>query len=191
MHPKSPKPLTLMALTAAAWMAPSFVAPSSQAMAQPAPVASRPHLIPQALRIEHKETLEQVSLLAKRKGPVGTEAGKVLVLLKQHMAREETFILPPLTLLPLLADGKVTPDMAWALPMTERLRADREEIFEEHTRITDALNGLIVAALRAHDNDAKEFAETAAADSLTDLEIFQPTLLLIGDILRSKLPAGH
>jgi len=39
--------------------------------------------------------------------------------------------------------------------------------------------------------DTKEFAESAAADSLSDIEILEPTLLIIGDILRSKLPAGH
>ena len=48
--------------------------------------------------------------------------------------------MPPLTLLPNLADGKVTPDMAWALAMTDRVKAERDQIFEEHTRMTDALN---------------------------------------------------
>ncbi|MDR3534477.1 MAG: hypothetical protein P4L90_28430 [Rhodopila sp.] len=160
-------------------------------MAQPAQTAAPQHLIPQSLQIEQKETLEQISMLARRKGPVGVAAGKALVLFKKHIAREQEFILPPLTLLPLLAEGKVTPDMAWALPMTDRVKAEREQIFDEHTEITEALNQLVVAAAVAHDNDAKEFAESAAAESLNDLEILQPTLLLIGDILHSKLPAGH
>jgi hypothetical protein len=189
MRPRSPTLLTLMAFTAAAWVAPSLVAPASQAMAQPADAPTRP--IPQSLRIAHKETLEQLSALVRKKGPVGAAAGRALVVFKRHMAREEEFILPPLTLLPRLADGKVTPDMAWALPMTDRVRAEREEIFEEHTKVTDALNELIVVATRANDRDAKEFAESAAADSLSDLEILEPTLLIIGDILRSKLPAAH
>jgi hypothetical protein len=115
----------------------------------------------------------------------------VLVLYKKHAAREEEFIFPPLTLLPLLADGKVTPDMAWAIPMTDRVRAEREDIFVEHTRLTDALNLLVVAAARAHDSEARAFAEAMATDSLNDLEILQPMLLLIGDILHSKLPAAH
>jgi hypothetical protein len=188
VHPRSPTLLTLMALTAAAWVAPSLIA-SSAAMAQPTPAEIHP--IPQSLRIAHKETLEQLTILARKKGPVGIEANRALVVFKRHIAREQEFILPPLTLLPLLADGKVTPDMAWALPMTDRVRAEREAIFDEHTKVTDALNALVVAATRAHDNDAKEFAESAAADSLNDMEILEPTLLLIGDILRNKLPAGH
>jgi hypothetical protein len=189
MHLRSSTLLTLLAFTAAAWMAPCLVTTGSAAMAQPAPAATR--LIPQSLQISHKETLEQLTLLTRKKGPVGVAANKALVVFRRHIAREQEFILPPLTLLPLLAEGKVTPEMAWALPMTDRVRAEREQIFEEHTKITDALNELIVAATRANDRDAKEFAETAAADSLGDMEILEPTLLIIGDILHSKLPAAH
>jgi hypothetical protein len=189
VHSRSPTVLTLMALTAAAWLAPALVIPGSGAVAQPSPATA--HLIPQSLQIGHKETLEQLTLLARKKGPVGVAATKALVVFKRHIAREQEFILPPLTLLPRLAEGKVTPDMAWALPMTDRVRAEQEAIFEEHTKVTDALNELIVAATRANDKDAKEFAETAAADSLSDMEILEPTLLLIGDILHSKLPAGR
>jgi hypothetical protein len=188
MRPSSSKLLSLMALAAAAWMA-----SSGGVMAQPAPApaAAPEHLIPQSLVIEHRETLEQIGLLVKREGPVGVAARKVLALYTRHAARENEFIFPPLTLLPLLADGKVTPDMAWALPMTDRVKAEQEQIFVEHTVITEALNQLIVAGTAAHDNDAKEFAESAAADSLNDLEILVPTVIVIGDILHSKLPAAH
>ena len=174
--------IAALALTGAAWI----TAPGTAA-AQPTPE----HLVPQSLQIEHKETLEQITALAKHKGPVGVAAGRVLVLYKKHAAREDEFIFPPLTLLPYLADGKVTPDMAWALPMTDRVKAEQEQIFVEHTEITEALNGLVVAATKAHDNDAKEFAELAAANSLNDLEILVPAVLMIGDTLHSKLPAAH
>jgi hypothetical protein len=212
MYPRSPKLVAAFALAAAAWIVPAVhgmaqpapaVAPASPAPASPAPASPAPaspapaspaqvrHLIPQSLRISQIETTEQLGVLAKRKGPVGAAARRVLALYAAHAAREREFILPPLTLLPLLADGKVTPDMAWALAMTDRARAEREEIFNEHTRITEALNQLVVAAATAHDNYAKEFAESAAADSLNDLEVLEPTLMLIGDILHSKLSAAH
>ena len=181
MHVKLPTLLVLMALTAVASTGPAGIAEG-----QPVPQ----HLIPQAMQVSQKEALEQLSALAKRKGPVGVAATKALVVYKKHAAREREFILPPLTLLPYLADGKITPDMSWALAMTDRVKAEREEIFEEHTKITDSLNLLTEAAAKAHDNDAKEFAESAAADSLNDIEVLQPTLFIIGDILRAKLQ-GH
>ncbi len=182
MHSGSLRLLALMALTAA-----MSAGQAGTVKAQPEP----PHLIPQSLQIAHKETLEQLSTLARRKGPVGVAAGNALVVYKKHIAREEAFILPPLTLLPYLADGRVTPDMAWALAMTDRVRAEREEIFEEHTRLTERLSVLAETAMKAHDKDAREFAEAATADLLADLEILEPTLLLIGNTLRAKLPAAH
>jgi hypothetical protein len=184
MQSRSPKILTLMAFTAAAWIVPSW-----GAMSQPAPAAAHP--IPQSLRVEHDETLERLSILVKRPGQVGVEARKAMEVFKRHAAREEEFILPPLTLLPVLADGKVTPDMAWAIAMTDRVRTEREQIFQEHTKLTDVLNTLVVAARRARDKDATEFAQAAAADSLNDLELLEPTVLLIGDYLRGKLAAGR
>ena len=127
----------------------------------------------------------------RRKGPVGVAARKAEAVLKQHMAREEEYILPPLTLLPELAEGKVTPDMAWAMAMTDRTKATREEIFEERARTTDALNGIIAAALPVHDNEAIAFAQDVAADVLVDTELEEPTVLLIGEYLHSKLDAAH
>lgn len=186
MLSRSPTLLALMALTAAAAMV-----PNGPATAQTKPAAAPVHLLPQSIQLEHKEALEQLTALTGRKGQVGIEAAKVLVLLKKHIAREEEFILPPLTLLPELADGKVTPDMAWALAMTDRVKAEREQIFEEHVTLTEALNGLVVAATQENDMAAKAFAESLAANSLGDLEIYEPTLLLINETLRSKLPAAH
>ena len=78
-----------------------------------------------------------------------------LALFKAHIARETEFILPPLTLLPELADGKVTPDMKWALAMCDRVKAEQEQIFQEHTQVTTAMNALAAAARRAHDKVAQ------------------------------------
>jgi hypothetical protein len=182
MFPKSSHIWPALVIAAAAW-----IAPSRPIMAQQA----APHLIPQSQAVEHKEVLEQLTALTHHKGAVGAAASEVLVLMKRHMAREQEFIQPPLTLLPLVAEGKVTPDMAWALPMIERTKAEREQIFTEHTEIIEGLNALSAAAAKAHDTAAKEFAESAAADSLTDFEILIPALLLMGDTLQAKLPAAH
>jgi hypothetical protein len=183
MSPRSPKSIALMA-AAVAWLVPPGTATS-----QPAPAAAV-HPLPQSLIVEHEETIERLMLLAKRPGAVGAEATKALEVFKRHAAREMEFM-PVLTLLPLLADGQVTPDMAWAVAMADRVKAEREQIFEEHTKVTEVLNALVVAATRANDKDAAEFAEAAAADSLADVEVLEPTVLLIGDYLRGKLPPAH
>jgi hypothetical protein len=160
----------------------------SIAMAQS---ASQARDIPQSLRVEHQNTLDELNTLSQRRGAVGAEARKALVLFKRHIQREQEYILPPLTLLPLLADGKFTPDMKWAIAMADRVKAEREEIFQEHTQITDAMNLLATAARNAHDGQALSFAEGAVADSLNDVELIEPMSIMIGDYLRAKLPAGQ
>jgi len=174
----------LMTLAAGTWLGLTNVAST-----QPAPPVAHP--IPQSLRVEHDETLERLSLLTKRPGDVGAAARKAVEVFKRHAAREQEYILPPLTLLPVLVDGKVTPDMAWAVAMADRVKAEREQIFQEHAEVTNVLNALVAAATKAHDKDAAEFAEAAAADSLNDVEILEPTVLLIGEYIRGKLPAAH
>jgi len=115
----------------------------------------------------------------------------VLELYKEHSAREQEFILPPLTLLLPMSEGKVTPDMRWAIPMTDRVRAEQEKIYVEHATMIDELNLLLEAARTANDADGIDFAQTAAADSLNDMELLVPMVLVIGDYLHAKLPPAQ
>ena len=173
-------PLPAMSILAAI-LAASLARP---VVAQPAPHAGD---IPQSLRVEHDHTLEQLGILGRRKTPVGAEARKALALFRQHLQREEDFILPPLTLLPQLADGKASADMKWAIAMAERVKAEREQIFQEHTQISDAMNALATAAQKAHDTAALDFAHTAVADSLNDIELLEPMAIVVGEFLKVKL----
>jgi hypothetical protein len=154
-------------------------------VAQPVPHTGD---IPQSLRVEHDHTLEQLEMLSRRKTPVGAEARRALALFRQHLQREEEFILPPLTLLPQLADGKVSQDMKWAVTMAERVKAEREKTYQQHTQITDTMNALAAAARKAHDTEALDFAQGAVADSLNDIELLEPMSIVIGDYVKAKLP---
>lgn len=173
--------LRLTALAVAA------TAASGGALAQPAPA----HEIPQSQQSEHNENLERLQTLSKRPGRVGEVARQAVELFKTHFARENEYILPPLTLLPSIADGKVTPDMQWAIPMSDRVRADREVIFQEHTRMIDLLNELRAAGEKVHDEEAADFAEGAAIDALNDVEILEPASIMVGDTIRARLAAAR
>ncbi len=181
---------TVITIVAAIALAGAAAAqPPAQTTGQsPAPTSSHVGDIPQSFRVGHANEVAQLTKLSRKRGPVGVEARKALELFKQHQQREEAFILPPLTLLPELADGKLSPDMKWAIPMSDRVKAEREETFLEHTRITDAMNALAAAARTAHDQEALDFAEGAVADSLNDTEITEPASILVGEYLRAKLP---
>jgi hypothetical protein len=141
--------------------------------------------IPQSIRLEHENTVEQLTNLSRKHGPLGVEASKALALFKAHLQREQEFILPPLSLLLQLADGKTSPDMKWAIAMADRVRSERELTYQEHTKITDAMNALAAAARK--DAEALDFARGAVADSLNDVELLEPMSIVIGEYPKSKL----
>jgi len=158
-----------------------------QASGEPAPSNVATRDIPQSLVLEHQDTLDHVATLARRSGAVGAVARRYMTLFQQHTQREREYILPPLVLLGDLATRAPTQDDAWAMTMADRVKADQDVIFEEHTQITTAANELLAAGQRAHDQTAIDFAEEAVRDSLNDLEIQEPAVLLLGAYLHSKL----
>ena len=145
------------------------------------------HDIPQSFKVAHEETVAELTAIGKRRSHTGAIARQAIAAVKKHFQREEEYILPPLTLAPAIALGKVTPDMKWAIAMADRIKADRETIFVEHTVITQWMNELAAAAERAHEADVIAFARGAVADSLNDTEVNEPMAIVIGEYLRAKL----
>ena len=174
--------------TGLVFVALSGLAICSSARAQQAP---QRHEIPQSIKLDHEEAIQQLTAVALRKGRTGEIARKALEVFKAHIRREEEYILPPLTLAPAIAEGHVTPDMRWAIAMADRIKADREVIFEEHTAITSLMLQLAEAARRTHEKDVYELAQTLVADSLSDLEVMAPAAVVIGEYLRAKLPPAQ
>lgn len=184
------RPTFIAALAAAAVTTLGWVGSIQAAHCEPAPSSPLTHNIPQSLVLEQQDTLDNLTVLARRHGTVGAVAARYLALFQRHAAREREYILPPLTLLGDLTSREVTPADAWAMAMADRVRADHDVIFTEHTQITEAANELLVAGRRAHDQAAIAFAEEAVRDSQNDMEIQEPAVLLIGAYLHSKLPAS-
>ena len=171
-----------MALLASAAFLPASTARAQQPQAHP---------IPQSIRLDHAEAVRQLTAVAHCKGRVGEIARKALEVFKAHIRREEEYVLPPLTLAPAIAEGRVTPDMRWAIAMADRIKSDREIIFAEHTTITAWMNELAEAARRAHQQDVLDLAKSLVADSLNDTEVMEPAAIVIGEYLRSKLPPAQ
>ena len=145
--------------------------------------------IPPSVRTEHEGVLRYLRNIAKRPTPEGAAAQKVIDLLVPHMAMEEEIVLPPLVLLPDLAAGKVTPDMRWAIGLADRLKAEQRHFLQIHEGLSDAFIELLGAASEADDDGTVAFTKDLAADDLGDREVTEPTTLLIGKFLRSRLPA--
>lgn len=87
-----------------------------------------------------------------------------------------------------MAEGHVTPEMKAAVVMGERVKAEHDQLFEENTRITSALNELIAAAKDQHDQELIAFASHAGLRSLHEIEVLQPTTIVIGQYVKLRLP---
>lgn len=143
--------------------------------------------IPQSVRSEHESVLGYLRGIAAKPTPEGAAAQKVIDLLIPHMAKEESFILPPLVLLPDLAAGKVTPDMRWAIEMGNRVKSEQATLLKIHQGLSDAFIELLDAAMAAGDEVTVGFTKDMAADDLGDREVTEPTTILIGEFVHSHL----
>lgn len=142
---------------------------------------------PRPLKLEHEELHEQLRKATKESGGVGEAAKAVAKLMHPHFVKEEEYALPPLGLLPLLAKGSVSPDMANVLTMTDKLNVELDEMLAEHKSIVAALKVLADAAKRENKMEYVEFADKLILHAQSEEEVAYPTAILIGEYLKLKL----
>jgi Hemerythrin HHE cation binding domain len=142
---------------------------------------------PQSLKTEHEELHGELKKAVMSGGKVGEAAKAVATLMHPHFEKEEEYALPPLGLLPLLAEGKVTLEMGQVLTMTDKLKADLPHMLAEHKGIVVALKKLTEVANAEKKPEVAAFAEKLTAHAQTEEEVSYPTAILIGEYLKLKL----
>jgi hypothetical protein len=143
--------------------------------------------VPEALKIEHEELREQLDRAASAGGRTGEAALRVQKVLRPHVLLEEEFAIPPLTLLPRLARGEITPDMRRFQHQAETLKAELPRMLDEHALIVEALRGLMQAAQEEGLPGYAQFARKMIHHAQTEEEILYPASILVGEILRARL----
>ncbi len=143
--------------------------------------------IPEPLTHEHEELHARLAEATKLKGPLGEAARAVARVLHDHFVREEQIAMPPLSLLPALAEGRVSAEMAEVSAMTDALKAELPRMLEEHERIKAALADLRAVAERSERPDLARFADALILHARTEEEILYPAALVLADYLRLKL----
>lgn len=143
--------------------------------------------VPQSIRLEHQQIISQLQHFAESKEPVASTAQKALAIVKEHYAKEEEFVLPPLSLLPRISKGEISKDMEPAIAMADRTKASLTKFETDHIQITSLMNELIDAGKEKHMEELVHLATRIAGQSLNDIEVAQPATIMIGDYLRQKL----
>ena len=140
--------------------------------------------IPKPLKLEHEELHVELARATKVKGKIGEAAKAVAEKLHPHFVKEEEYALPPLGLLRLLAEGKKSSEMGNALAMTNRLKADLDQMIQEHKAIVAKLKKLIAVAKKEKKLEYVHFAEKLILHAQTEEEVMYPASLLIGEYLK-------
>ena len=77
--------------------------------------------------------------------------------------------------------------MKEVLVLTDKLKADLDQMLAEHKSIVDALEKLSAAAEKADKMEYAKFAEDLILHAQTEEEVSYPTAILIGEYVREKL----
>jgi hypothetical protein len=142
---------------------------------------------PQSLKAEHDELHAQLARARDSGGATGKAAAEVAKVLHPHFLKEEEYALPPLGLLPALAEGGTLSEMEAAVAMAHRLKADLSYMLLEHKEIVAALEALKDAAGSEGKAAAAGFAEKLMLHAQTEEEVLYPAAILVGQYLSFKL----
>jgi hypothetical protein len=148
--------------------------------------------VPEPLQREHDLMRHRLDRAVKEGGRTGAAAAAVTEALRPHVAKEEDFGLPALGLLQHLAAGKVSPVMRGVTVMTDRLRAEYEQMLADHDAIVSAIGRLAEAAREEGKLEYVGICEQLTGYLQTEEQVYYPAAILIGEYLKLKLgpPAG-
>lgn len=146
--------------------------------------------IPESVQAEHEEIHSTLIEATKAPGQVGIAAKGLAEVLHPHFVREEQIALPPLGLLARLAAGDHLPQtvVAEVLSMTDALQSELPQMLDEHKAIRAAVEKLRLAAQAEHATEYERLAEQLALHAQTEEQVLYPAAILVGDVIRSRLP---
>ncbi len=143
--------------------------------------------LPHVLQIEHQRLHEEIQAATRLGGETGAAAKDVIKVLFPHMLLEEEFGIPPLSVLPRLAQGEITPDMARVIPQSELLKAELPRMLDEHKLIVNALQKLLQAAAREQHTGYAQLAQKLILHAQLEEEVLYPASIVVGEYLKLKL----
>jgi hypothetical protein len=143
--------------------------------------------IPASVRLEHDALHKHLANVSMEPGRVGEAARTLARLMHPHFVREDEYAMPPLGLLTRLARDEVTPDMADAIPLIERLKAEMPLMLEEHRAIKGALQQLEEVAAAQGEPDIVELTRRLRLHAESEEEVLYPAAILVGHYLKLKL----
>lgn len=143
--------------------------------------------LPSVLQLAHEELHAEMVQATRLGGETEVAAKGVVRVLFPHVLLEEEFGIPPLSLLPRLARGEVSADMASVLRWTELLKAELPRMLNEHKQIVDALQVFLRAATAEKHTGYARLAQKLILHAQLEEEVLYPASILVGEYVKLKL----
>ncbi len=142
---------------------------------------------PESAPPEHRELREIISRAVKVGGRTAVAAEAVRGVLYPHMRLEEAFAAPPLSLLPKLAAGEVTPDMEKIIQVSAMMKIQLPRMLDQHRLIVTGLKELMRAATDEQHPAYVQFAQKVMQHAQHEEEVLYPAAILVGEYVKLKL----
>lgn len=142
--------------------------------------------IPAVIKRDHEYLLSEIAKLALLQDSTGKAAVKLKELMQHHFKEEEDYVLPPLGLLPLLAEGKLPALSEEIISLTEKLKAQQNHMIAEHQLIKAFMDEMKQAAALENHPEVFSLEREISRHAANEEEIYYPAAILIGDFLQLK-----
>ena len=140
--------------------------------------------IPPSIKEEHRQLLEKVHRITLWQDSTGRAAVKLDELMQHHFREEEEYVLPPLGLLPSLAQGKLPQQRDKVIALAAKLKLQLNHMSAEHQLIKAYIDELIQVAAKENHPEAAELEKEIHKHAATEEEVFFPAAILIGEYLK-------
>lgn len=141
--------------------------------------------VPTTLKRKRQELREELAYAARLGGRTA-EAARMLEDLWLGLEQAEEDALRPLGLLSSLANGNEVPELAAAVAMTRRVKANMPSMIATYREIAGALGCLSAAAREEFHSEYALVADELALQVQTDEEVLFPASVMLGEYLRLR-----
>lgn len=147
--------------------------------------------IPASILKEHEYLLGRIHQITMFPDSTGVIAKKMEELMQHHFNEEEGYALPPLGLLPSLANGQWPEQIKEILLLTEKLKSQMVHLNVEHQLINAYMNELKQAAAKDKHPEVWEFEKELLRHANLEEQVLFPATLLIGEHLKIQPGISH
>ncbi|QED38969.1 hemerythrin domain-containing protein [Antarcticibacterium arcticum] len=142
--------------------------------------------VPSQILKEHTYFLNQLKPLTAYEDSTGIVARELYNLLEFHFKEEEDYVLPPLGILQLLANGELPEESGKILKLTEKFRKNESVMLAEHQMIKHFMSKMMNYAATENPGEISGYEKELEKHSELEETILFPTVLLIGEYLKLK-----